>query len=81
MGLDDRGMVQRGLRTTPAESGGKSWPKEISITPRGPPDEMSGTKKRRFSGEKRRFLITISKEEFLCPWQAWQRPTLPGLKP
>jgi hypothetical protein len=26
-------------------------------------------------------LIMISKEELLCPWQAWQRPTLPGLKP
>jgi hypothetical protein len=26
-------------------------------------------------------LITTCKEEFRCPWQAWQRPTLPGLKP
>jgi hypothetical protein len=27
------------------------------------------------------FLIMTRKEELLCPWQAWQRPTLPGLKP
>jgi hypothetical protein len=26
-------------------------------------------------------LIMTRKEELLCPWQAWQRPTLPGLKP
>jgi hypothetical protein len=26
-------------------------------------------------------LIVTRKEELLCPWQAWQRPTLPGLKP
>jgi hypothetical protein len=30
----------------------------------------------------RRFVAIITcKEELLCPWQAWQRPTLPGLKP
>src|SRR3954451_6979465 len=26
-------------------------------------------------------LIMTRKEELLCPWQAWQRPALPGLKP
>jgi hypothetical protein len=30
---------------------------------------------------ERRCLIMRSKEELQCPWQAWQRPTLPGLKP
>src|SRR5215467_8748652 len=26
-------------------------------------------------------LHSTSKEELPCPWQDWQRPTLPGLKP
>jgi hypothetical protein len=38
------------------------------------------TQKRRFPKEAA-FLFEVVKEEFVCPWQAWQRPTLPGLKP
>jgi hypothetical protein len=34
-----------------------------------PPPEGSGV------------FFEYMKEEFPCPWQAWQRPTLPGLKP
>src|SRR6266403_2408374 len=30
-------------------------------------------------GEAAFCLIVTRKEELLCPWQAWQRPTLPGL--
>jgi hypothetical protein len=38
--------------------------------------------KRRLPEGKRRFVMIMTrKEEILCPWQAWQRPTLPGLKP
>ena len=39
-------------------------------------------KKRRLpEGKRRLVLIVTRKEELLCLWQAWQRPTLPGLKP
>ena len=38
--------------------------------------------KRRSLEEEAAFcLIVTRKEELLCPWQVWQRPTLPGLKP
>jgi hypothetical protein len=38
--------------------------------------------KRRLPEGKRRFVLIVTrKEELLCLWQAWQRPTLPGLKP
>ena len=37
--------------------------------------------KRRLPEEAAFCLIVTRREEFLCPWQAWQRPTLPGLKP
>jgi hypothetical protein len=33
------------------------------------------------TGKRRFVMITTCKEELLCPWQAWQRPTLPGLEP
>src|SRR5579871_442237 len=36
------------------------------------------TKKRRFRAEAA-FVFVTCKEELPCPWQAWQRPTLPGL--
>lgn len=40
------------------------------------------TNKNAASRGRRRFaLIMTSKEEFHCPLQAWQRPTLPGLEP
>src|SRR6266403_4127980 len=32
-------------------------------------------------GEAAFCSIMTRKEELPCPWQAWQRPTLPGLKP
>jgi hypothetical protein len=38
-------------------------------------------KRRLLEGKRRFVLIVTHKEELLCPWQAWQRPTLPGLKP
>ena len=46
-----------------------------------------GKKKRRlreeaaFFGRDRKIAGYRSEEIFVCPWQAWQRPTLPGLKP
>jgi hypothetical protein len=38
-------------------------------------------KRRPPEGEAAFCSIMTRKEELLCPWQAWQRPTLPGLKP
>ena len=44
------------------------------------PASIPQTQKRRpFWG--RRFVFLDREEEFFCPLQAWQRPTLPGLKP
>jgi hypothetical protein len=43
--------------------------------------ERRTKQKRRLPKETAFCLIVTCKEEFLCPWQAWQRPTLPGLKP
>src|SRR4030081_2064671 len=57
-----------------------------NVTWRAPPN-CSGnrrgaqTKKRRLPEETAFFSIATRKEELLCPWQAWQRPTLPGLEP
>jgi hypothetical protein len=75
------------VQTMPAESGGKSWLKEISggqrvfrrIFPaRGQPHQQKTPPP---LGEAAFCSIMTRKEELLCPWQAWQRPTLPGLKP
>jgi hypothetical protein len=69
------------VTTMPAESGGKSWLKKISLAALRK-NRWDPKQKRRLPEGKRRFcLIMTRKEELLCPWQAWQRPTLPGLEP
>lgn len=58
-----------------------------AATSLGNPTESAAGKQRQtnknaaFPKEGGVCLIMTRKEELLCPWQAWQRPTLPGLKP
>jgi hypothetical protein len=45
-------------------------------------NKTGSKRKRRLPRGKAAFcLIMTRKKELLCPWQAWQRPTLPGLEP
>jgi hypothetical protein len=54
----------------------------VSMANIGSEAQRPRKQKRRLPEGKRRFcLIVTRKEELPCPWQAWQRPTLPGLKP
>jgi hypothetical protein len=77
-----REPTARGRRTNPRQEEAAFWLKIVAekardgCARRRPAD----IKKRRFPKEAA-FLIMTRKEELLCPWQAWQRPTLPGLKP
>jgi hypothetical protein len=53
-----------------------------SIVPDHPKSQATPKTKTPLSRGKAAFcLIVTRKEELLCPWQVWQRPTLPGLKP
>lgn len=47
-----------------------------SVTPGTKTNKNAASIRRR-----RSVSIMAHKEEFHCPWQAWQRPTLPGLEP
>src|SRR5258708_2132074 len=42
---------------------------------------VSPNRETAFSLAMSKIKFVTGKEELLCPWQAWQRPTLPGLKP
>jgi hypothetical protein len=51
------------------------------VAPDAAAEPASDKQKRRLPKEAAFSLIATRKEELLCPSQAWQRPTLPGLKP
>jgi hypothetical protein len=66
------GKVRLIRRTTPGPA---------SVEDITPKTKRQKQKRRSPEGKAAFCLIVTRKEELLCPWQAWQRPTLPGLKP